>query len=63
MNDLKPLPDCTVNDTINDVSSIDNEDNQETIEEDDILVLYEDWIDELDQKDIQLIAKMIYFVE
>lgn len=32
---------------MSDVSSIDNEDNQETFEEDDILALYEGWIDKL----------------
>ena len=50
----------TVNDTLSDISSVDDEDYQETFEEDHIS---EDWIDELDQKDIQLMTKMTYFVK
>ena len=33
---------------MSDVSSIDDEDCKETIEQDDMLALYEYWIDELD---------------
>ena len=47
MNDLEtlPAPTETVNDTLSDISSTDDEDYEENIEEDDISVLYEDWID------------------
>ena len=61
-NDLELLPALTetVNDTLSDVSSIDDEDNKETIEKDDILVLYEDWINEQDWEDVQMMAMMMY---
>ena len=55
INDLELLPAHTetVNGTLSEVSSTENEDYEETVEEDDISVLYEDWINELDREDVQ----------
>ena len=58
--ELLPAPTERVNDTFSDASSIDDEDYEETIEEDDNSALYEDWIDELDREDIQMMAMMMY---
>ena len=51
--ELLPAPTETVNDTLSEISSTEDEDYEETIEEDDISVLYEDWINELDLEDVQ----------
>ena len=62
VNDLEllPAPTETINDTLSKVSSTEDEDYKETIEEDDISVLYEDWINELDREDVQMMAMMMY---
>ena len=54
INDLEllPAPTETVNDMLSEVSSTQDEDYEETIEEDNISVLYEDWINELDREDV-----------
>ena len=67
LNDLELLlaPIETVNDMLSEVSSIEDKDYEETIEVDDISVLYKDWINELDREDVQIMAMMIcdYFVK
>ena len=60
-NDLEPLPAPTetFNDTLSDISTIDDEDYKETIK-DDIMALYEDCIDELDRENVQMLTMMMY---
>ena len=54
------MPTETVDNTLSEVCSTEDEDYEETIEEDDISMLYEDWINELDQEDVQMMAMMMY---
>ena len=63
MNDFDLLPISTevLNDVLSDVLKTDDEDYEETIEEDGISVMHEDWIDELDWEDMQMIAMMMMY--
>ena len=59
-SDLLPAPIGTVNDSLSDVSGTDDEDYEESIEREDISVMYKDWIDELNREDLQMMAMMMY---
>ena len=56
--DLLPAPTEAVNDILSDVTSTDDENYEECIEEDDISALYEDWINQLDREDVLMMAMM-----
>ena len=61
--DLLPAPTKVLNNVLSDHSDVlntDDKDYEETIEEDGISAMYEDWIDELDQEDMQMMAMMMY---
>ena len=56
-SDLLPAPMDTFPDVLNDDSSTDDEDYEE---EEDVSAMYEDWINELDREDLQMMAMMMY---
>ena len=58
--DWLPVPTEVLNDVLSDVSNSDDEDYEGTIEEDGISAIYEDWIDDLDREDMQMMAMMMY---
>ena len=56
-SNLLPAPTDTLADVFSEDSSMDDEDYEE---EEDISAMYDDWMNELDREDLQMMAKMMY---